>query len=859
MTQTSRRAFPLYAAILLTIFLAHGAVTLGDDHSTKELVADAQGYQRDVAPFLKTYCGDCHLGPKPEGEFSVEANQLRNAFTDPVAKSRWREVVNVLNSHEMPPKESPQPTPAEVAKIVDWITDQAVRAEQVSREQTNVIRRMTRDEYRRTIRDLVGIDFDVSGFPEDPASGGFDNNGSSLTISPLHIELYLAAARQILDRALVEGDRPATIAWKFDPQVGPADRTRLRLDAKNNPIVNGGNNRQEGDWVVVHHNSWDKGVGARDFRVPTAGLYRIRARVAGTRPSREDVVESARAALTKRRDEQMAKNPKGQRYHDEQSERDLQHFQSARIYDYGPVRAKLNVQLGSQPRTIAEFDIEGTVDQPQIVEFTTRMTTESAGIGFEYAYSIPKELENFWMQSGDKFARPELMIDWFEIEGPLHESWPPPSHRLIVGPENPAPAEEMTAVRELLTRFLRRAYRRPPTTEEIQAKVSQFTAARASQSFVEALKQPLTSILTSPHFLYFVEPPAQSPAVALDDHQLATRLSYWLWSSMPDEELFSLADARQLSQPAVLQRQVRRMLKDPRSEAFVRNFAGQWLGLRQVGANPPAQDLYPDYDRHLEVSMIGESLAYFQEFLDHDLDVRRMIDSDFVVVNERLARFYGIDGVRGDHFRKVPVSDEIPRGGIVTQASILTITSNGTRTSPVKRGTWILKTLLGTDPGLPVSNAGEIAPKVPGIDKATVRQRLEIHRELPQCARCHDKIDPLGFALENYNAAGAWREREGFGYQGRVQRDDPLIDASSQMPDGTKLTGVSGLQKSLLARDHLFVDALANRMLTYALGRELGLSDTATVRQVSRAAGEQGHTLRAMIETIAGHDAFLKK
>lgn len=328
---------------------------------------------------------------------------------------------------------------------------------------------------------------------------------------------------------------------------------------------------------------------------------------------------------------------------------------------------------------------------------------------------------------------------------------------------------------------------------------------------------------------------------------------------MPDEELTQLASAGKLSDPQVRQAQVDRLLADPRSESFVKNFAGQWLGLRSVGENPPAKDLYPQYDRHLETSMVAESEAYFAEFLRHDLDARQMIRSDFVTINERLARFYGIPDVHGDEFRRVPVPAGVERGGIVTQASILTITSNGTRTSPVKRGTWVLKTLLGTDPGLPVANAGEIAPKVPGIDKATVRKRLEIHRELPQCARCHSKIDPLGFALENFNAAGEWRDREGFGYKGRIERDDPQIDASSKMPDGREINGVGGLQAAMLAKEGLFLSALANKLLTYACGRELGLADQPTVKAAVADMKSHGYTLRSLLKFVVVSEAFSMK
>lgn len=821
--------------------------------------SDAAGYQKLVAPFLKTYCQDCHAGAKPEGDFSIELARLSYQFAEASTRGQWREVVNVLNSHEMPPEKERQPPAAEVAAVVDWITQQAVQAELALREQQVVLRRLNRAEYRNTIRDLIGIDFDVSGFPQDPPARGFDNNGSALTMSPLHIELYLNAAQQILDRALVEGDRPESIRWRFDPKAGPADRTRLRIDARNNPLVNGNNNQQEGDWVVVHHHSWDKTVGARDFRVPTPGLYTIRIKAAGRRPTREQVVSAAEKILVHRRDEQDMKNPKGKKWTQEQLERDLDHFRTDRMYDYGPPRMKLVLQLGPLPRTIAEFDVPASPEEPGIYEFTTRFTTETAGIGLVYDYEIPRVLENFWMQSHETFARPELMIDWFEVEGPIYDSWPPASHTRLLFPSPLQTSNETAYAREVLTRFMRLAYRRPVTKDEVEAKLALMTANRNGKSFIEAIKLPLVAILTSPNFLYLSEAQPGSKPEPLDDYQLASRLSYFLWSSCPDKELYQFAEQGQLRNPQVRQQQVDRMLSDPKAAQLTTNFVGQWLGLRDVGANPPASDLYPQYDRHLETSIVGETEAYFREFLEHDLDARQMIRSDFVTINERLARFYDIPNVRGDEFRRVPVPDSVHRGGIVTQASILTITSNGTRTSPVKRGTWILKTLLGTDPGLPVANAGEIAPKVPGIDKATVRQRLEIHRELPQCARCHSKIDPLGFALENFNAAGEWREREGFGYKGRIGRDDPLIDASSRMPDGTEINGLAGLQSAMLAREDLFLKSLATHLLTYALGRELGLSDQPAIDRLVSDMKQNGYTVRGLLKSIVTSEAFAAK
>ena len=847
------------------------------------LTADSKGFQEVLTPFLRQHCLRCHGPEEAEGELRVDT-QLPNEFVDRAIRSRWNEVLNVLNSHEMPPAGEPQPAETEVAAVVDWITGQISRAELASRDSAVVLRRLNRIEYRNTIRDLTGVDFDPSGFPQDPPAGGFDNNGGALTLSPLLLELYYDAAREILQKALVEGERPPVLKWRFEPESGDSDSNRVVYDGQR-VIVNGGKNRAERGFRVMHHANWDRTVQARDFAVPHEGEYIIRVRAAGRVPDRRQVVEVARRFIDQRMAAEIRKNPAGERYVRERFTRELRHYETDRMYDYGDPRLKVSVNITGQPRVVAEIDVAAPVDRPQVYEFRTHFNTYRAGIRLEYAYEIPREIENAWLQTGDEFPRPELWIDWFELEGPVYESWPPPGHRQILDGVPRNVRDERQAARQVIARFLRRAWRRPVTDEEVDAKLALFTAARPNaSSFVAALRMPLVAILVSPQFLFLAEPviPSQTNTIsersepataangeataetpvapaALTTHQLAARLSYYLWSSMPDEELTALADSGELARNEILLGQLRRMLDDPRSSEFVKNFAGQWLGLREVGANPPAADLYPRYDRHLELSIVAESQAFFAEILRNDLDVMNFIRSDFVTINERLARFYGIPGVEGDAFRRVRVPAETHRGGVLTQAAVLSVTSNGTRTSPVKRGTWILSNILGADPGLPVANAGEIAPRVPGIDRATVRQRLEIHRQLPQCARCHNRIDPLGFALENFNAAGEWRDREGFGYKGRVGPRDPQIDASSQLPDGTRISGIDGLQQALLAREEQFLGCLAEKMMTYALGRELGVADRRHVTAAVAHLQQHNRTLPSLLQFIVTSEPFRTK
>jgi hypothetical protein len=529
------------------------------------------------------------------------------------------------------------------------------------------------------------------------------------------------------------------------------------------------------------------------------------------------------------------------------------------MYDYGPPRLKLIQDLGGQPKTITEFDVSAPLSQPQIFEIPVSFSTARAGLIIEYAYSIPSVLENFWFQNQEAFSRPELHVDWLEIEGPIHPTWPPESHQRLM-PETWTTDNEKELSETTIGRFVRSAFRRPVSREEIAPYIERFVQSRSRQQTpIDALRTALASVLVSPHFLYLVEDAGQDESPRVTPHQLASRLSYFLWSGPPDATLMQSADQGTLVAPETLREQTIRMLSDPRSEEMIRNITDQWLGLRDVGANPPAIDLYPHYDRHLELSMIEEGRALLRTILREGLSVLDLVDPEYVVINERLARFYDIPNVRGDAFRSVPLNADRTRGGILTQAAMLTITSNGTRTSPVKRGTWILKNVLGTDPGLPVANAGDLAPKVPGIDKATVRQRLEIHRELPQCARCHDKIDPLGLALENYNASGQYRLQEGFGYKGRIERDDPSIDATARLPNGTSINGPAELKRAVRAREDQFLHCLAQKLLTYALGREVTVADEPTLRKVVRATQQGNYRLDAMIQAIVQSESFLNQ
>ncbi|CAN5398400.1 hypothetical protein BH23VER1_BH23VER1_19720 [soil metagenome] len=836
----------LLALLALLEVLASGA------GAADAFTPDADGFRAVALPYFQKHCVSCHGAEKEKGDLNVEAH-LQNNFLDLAEAGKWGEILDVVNSHEMPPEDEPQPDPDEAAAFAAWVGGELARAE-ISQKATRVVlRRLNRAEYANTIRDLVGVPFDPEAFPEDASADGFDNVGSAMTISPIQLEQYYDAARQIIDDAIVTGEQPPAMKWRFEPEEDTrgGDRTRVERDGQR-VLLNAGENRKEDGFTVSRLDSWNKKINFRDFRVEHPGTYTIRIRAATRVPSRDEVVESVRPFLLERAQEDAKKRER--EYDPGRVEEELEHFRTEPMYDYGPARASVSVELGGQPKDIATFDIDARYPEPDVYEIPAFFDTQKAGVTLAYAYSIPSVLENFWCQGKEEFARPEMYIDWIELEGPVYSQWPPAPHTQLFDGLPDGGTWGADEARTVVARFMREAWRRPVTDDEVARKLALFDP---EGDFFEAIKAPLVATLVSPKFLYLAEPAADPRP--LDDHEIASRLSYFLWSSMPDAELVALAGQGALTDPNMLAKQVDRLLADPKNAAFSENFAGQWLDLRKIGANPPAPDLYPKYDRHLETSIAAESVGFFREILEGDLSVLNFVRSDFVTINERLARFYGIGGVRGDAIRKVSVPPDARRGGIVTQASVLSTTSNGTRTSPVVRGTWILKNLLGTDPGLPVANAGEIAPKVPGIDKATVRQRLEIHRELPQCARCHDKIDPLGFALENFNAAGDWRDKEGFGYKGRIGDNDPDIDASAKMPDGSEFVGVGGLQDELLKNEDLFLRCLSEKLFTYALGRELGYSDAPHVRAAVAHLKSQGYTLRSLIHAIVTSEPFLTK
>lgn len=830
------------------------------------MVANAAGYTDVVRPFMRQHCWGCHGPDQQRGELRLDT--LASDFRSGADALIWTEAMERISSGDMPPKEEPRPEARELSLVIGWIAAQLEQRRKTVDAGAGrvVLRRLNREEYNNTIRDLIGVHFSpAEDFPEDTPAGGFDNNGGALIVSPLQMEMYLQAAREILDRAIAPSPtKPRPIKWHFEVDDGPrqinarkvqVDGRRVYVNRGNNPVVDG--------MVNLRFHALDKRVDVTDFRVPYDGDYIVRVRAAARIPATAETRRQAPEVWEKMREDTARKYPERAAAirNNTKGQRPLvqAHFATDRSYEYGPPRMKVTSMLAGQPRVIAEFDVEAPFYRPREYEIRARFFPAFADVRIHNSYQIPANRNNSNQTQSD-FPRPELFVDWVEIEGPVYPVWPPAPHRKIFIDSPNRQRKDEAYARDLLNTFMRRAYRRPLRAGEVESKLALFSQARAKgRAFEDAIKRPLMAVLSSPHFLFLVEPVGEAGRRRLNPHEIASRLSYFLWSTMPDATLAGLAENGDLDNPTSLVAQADRLLDNKRSSEFMANFAGQWLRLREVGANPPTDQIFPRWDDHLEWSARRESEEFFRHILRESRPVTDFLKSDYVMINERLARFYGIPGVRGDRFRKVAVPRGIKRGGLVTQASILSVTSNGTRSSPVHRGIWVLEQLLGDPPAPPPPNAGDLPQKVPGVGKTTVRERLALHRQAPQCAGCHRKIDPLGFALENYDGAGEWRTVEATGRLNEPLPNDPRINASGQLPDGSRITGIDGLQAALLHKQDDFLKCLAEKLYTYALGRELQAEDEPAITDAVETMKSNGLTLRSLIHHIVKSDLFRRK
>ena len=760
----------------------------------------------DARAVLNQYCVPCHNERLRTAGLVLDSLDVAQVSGAPDA---WEKVVHKLRSRSMPPPGRPRPDDGTYDALASWLeTSLDDLAAAHPRPGRVSLHRLNRAEYRNAIRDLLALDVDVSELlPTDNATYGFDNIADALGVSPLLLESYVTAARKVSRLAL------------GNPLIPPIRIThKVREDLTQNYHLDGLPLGSRGGLLVREY-----------FPVDAEYEFRLRLRrsaVASVRGIDEEhrvelTLDGARLGLFAFGGPDVS-GPRGR---------------PAQVDDHMWVRVP--VPAGDHA-VVATF------------------------VGKPSAY-LEQKKSLVSVNVGDRVGLPYL--DRMVITGPYGATGAPvgatntPSRQriFVCQPTDPSERSEARGVsgspddercaHTILSRLARQAYRRPLTATDIEELLGFYRAGRGQGGFEAGIELALRFLLASPQFVFrFESDPEQLPpdtVYRVTDVELASRLSFFLWSSLPDDELLAVAERGRLSDPIVFERQVQRMLADPRSEALVSNFAGQWLHLRNLPSTSPDPNEFPDFDENLRRGFQRETELFFESVMREDRSILDLLTADYTFVNARLARHYGIPGVYGDRFRRVGITDD-HRRGLLGQGSILTVTSYATRTTPVLRGKWVLENLLGAPPPPPPSDVPELEDS--SDEKVlSMRERLAQHRQNSACAACHAKMDPIGFGLSNFDAVGRWRT---------IAEDGNVIDASGRLADGTQFDGPVGLREALLSRPEVFVTTFTNKMLTYALGRGLTYHDAPGVRAIVRKAADQQYRFSSIIRGIVNSEAF---
>ena len=752
-------AFALSSAALFAAEPAAGPVTFGEN----------------VQPLLKQFCADCHNADKHKGD--LDLMPLIEKANLGEHREAWEKIAEALENGDMPPEKKPQPEKAQREMLLQFIDGQLSTVDcKLERNPGKVtIRRLNRQEYRNTIRDLLQVDFDPVDFPNDEVGYGFDNIADVLSLPPLLMEKFMSAAEEIVKKAIVLDAAPK-------PQV-------TRIDGDRFTAENDANKAMEGKIFGL----FKEGEAVTTFQFPQTAEYTFRIRAFG-----------------------------------EQA---------------GPDAPKMALRVDGKELKV--FEVK-SVERGS--RYEVRAPIEAGARKIAVAY-----LNNFNVEGvGDR----NLLFEWVEVTGPPSPSEIklPESHTRLI-PRLPEPGHERELAREILAKFAARAYRRPATDAEIDRLVGFVEMAmKENAGFLEGMQVAIQAALCSPRFLFRweLDPESMKPGDVRDltDYEVASRLSYFLWSSMPDDELLGLARRGELRKDGNVAKQTARMLQDWRSYAFVENFAGQWLQIRNMYDVAIDPDAFPKWDDTLKPAMQQETQRFFAAIMKENRPVTELLDADFTFLNEKLARFYGIDGVKGDEFQRVSLPPGSARGGVLTQGSVLIATSTPTRTSPVIRGEWILEQILGTPPPPPPADVPPLPEQEHTNQSASLRQRMEQHRNSPECANCHAQMDPLGFALENFDATGAWRDKDG----------KFPIDPSGKIrgESGKSFNGAREL-KGVLKENKKFVRCLTEKMMTYALGRGLEYFDKCAVTAIADEMPKAENRFGALVNAIVTSDPFLKR
>jgi hypothetical protein len=743
------------------------------------------------------YCVTCHNQKLRTGGLALDKVDLdRVGDNAPI----WEKVVRKLHGGMMPPLGMPRPDAQTLNGFVSWLEtslDQAAAAH--PNPGRLPLHRLNRTEYGNAIRDLLALEIDPTELlPADDESNGFDNIADVLKVSPSLLEQYLGAATKI--SALAVGDMktaPVSRIFRIPPDLSQEDQLEgLPLGTR-------------GGIAIRHNFPLDA-----DYDIHVSLLQNIVGYITGLEwPHQLEIaVDGERVFLA----------PVGGEADNKMSDTNL-----GVAKDTLDARLRTRVHIKAGPRTVT-------------VTFLRRNSAES-----------DEPLQPFTRDLDLQNMNGVPIIDHVQITGPYQatSAGDTPSRRKIFTCRPTGASVEVSCAKQILSTLARRAYRRPVTDGEVETLLGFYQAGRNKGSFDAGIQEALRLILASPKFIFRSETDPASGAVGrVSDLELASRLSFFLWSTIPDDELLTAASQGRLKDPAVLDRQVRRMLADSRAEALVKNFAGQWLFLRNLQSVSPNQDDFPNFDDNLRQSMRRETELFFQSILREDRSVLELMTADYTFVNERLARHYGIPNIYGTQFRRVKIEDP-NRRGLLGQASVLTVTSYPNRTSVVLRGKWILENILGTPPPAPPPNVPALKENSAGTKALSMRELMQQHRGNPTCASCHKILDPLGFALENFDAIGQWRTKEAAG----------PIDATGQLADGTEVRTPEELRTALLARPEQFAGTLTEKLLTYALGRGLEYYDMPVVRSITRQAAASQYRMSALVAGIVKSAPFQMK
>ena len=852
-------------------------------------------FARDVKPFLVKHCYSCHDAKKAKAGFRID--QLGSDFLAGKTADTWKEVIDQINSGAMPPKSEPRPDPKQSFAVVEWVGRELKRAEREARIAggRNLLRRLNRDEYANTVVDLLSLDVGMTDtirnlLPADGTADGFDRIAAALFLDQTQMESYLDVAKFIADRAIYEKPLATNkLVWEPQKWIGFFGDKHVQSDISKDIVlkagVRDGENRKDG---IVAWNSgsgrpepdndpekfYQSGYGPQPDltkTVTTDGYYRIRFPAGASRGNRGMPI---RLKLTYARGSSIAaehtiKEVQGT------IDQPVMHEVLMFLRAPGPdQRVGLNwewnapkVIMTNPAHTAAWMGFmgaqgklaKGRMDKAD--EATVAKLTQEREAAFQALANFDQVV--FQVIPGKSIeTAPKIFLSTFEIEGPIQE-WPPKSHLAVGFKESDAPNEQ--AIRRMFSEFIPRAFRRPVDAEEVDAIVSNILHAQREFGLLphETLRYGLQALLVAPGFLLIQEPQQEKAARPLDNYELANRLSYFLWNSMPDAELLQLAAAGRLTEPAIRRQQVERILKDPKIGRFVDSFAGQWLDVRRYGSVQPSEHYRgrlppwgPRYDNELEVASRKEPLAFFQYVLDNNRPITDFINSDYLVINDRLATLYQIADVKGPEFRKVSIPAGVERGGVLGMSGLLTLLSDGNRTLPVRRAAWVREKLLNDPPAPPPPGAGEIQPNTAGAN-LTVRQRLELHRKEPTCASCHSTLDGYGMALENYDAIGAWSTaQDGLG---RPHPHGRPLDVSGSLKSGRTFSTLKEYKQALLAERDRFGRAFVTTALTYALTRPVGVIDADAVDEIYKQLEKDEFRVHSVIHAIVGSRLFLTK